>query len=139
MRASLSERRKVVSDLQFLKLLQEEWPSLPKPCHTVEPLHEDNIVEMLLDSGMATLLPEALLPRSPSGEVPSGGLFYVAKDAEQDRLIFDRRPQNYIMKRFHWLQLPSGSCFCRMRLHPNQVVRGSGDDLKKLLLHVITS
>ena len=75
------------------------------------------------------MIPEDELPRGRHGCLLLGGLFCVAKDAERDRLIFDRRPENATMKRLNWAKLPSGSCSRRMLLEDDQVLRGSGDDL----------
>ena len=59
-----------------------------------------------------------------------GGLFAVGKNSAEDRLIFDRRPENATMEKLHWADLPSGACYTRMTLQPNQYLRGSGEDLR---------
>ena len=52
---------------------------------------------------MATLVEEADLPRNRAGELMTGGLFAVAKSGDQDRLIFDRRPENAAMASLDWV------------------------------------
>ena len=59
-----------------------------------------------------------------------GGLFCVQKNAEEDRLIFDQRPEHATMPRLDWAVLPSAACFTRMLLGENQFSRGSGDNLR---------
>ena len=59
-----------------------------------------------------------------------GGLFCVEKNATEDRLIFDRRPENVTMPRLEWAALPSAACFTRMLLGRYQYLRASGDDLR---------
>ena len=48
----------------------------------------------LLETKMAILVADHLIPRDSLGNALVGGLFAVPKDAERDRLIFDRRPLN---------------------------------------------
>jgi hypothetical protein len=66
-----------------------------------------------------------------------GVLFCVAKDADRDRLIFDRRPENATMRRLNWAKLPSGACYLRMILKEGEVLRGSGDDLSNFYYHLM--
>ena len=75
-------------------------------------------MKKLLECNMVKLVPE------------SGGFFCVPKNEDEDRLIFDRWPENSTMERVVWARLPSGACFNRMRLNPKQKIRGSGDDLQ---------
>ena len=56
--------------------------------------------------------------------------FAFPKNDERDRLIYDRRPENSTMPHLRWEALPSGACFTRMLLKPDEFVHGSGDDLK---------
>ena len=79
---------------------------------------------------MAVLMPEQDLPHDSRGRLLARGLFCVGKNAQEDRLIYDRRPENGTMPRLRWAELPSGACFTRMLLRPNQYLRGSGDDLR---------
>ena len=88
------------------------------------------MAEKLLATGMAALIPEDDFPRDQAGRLMVGGLFCVAKNSAEDRLISDRRPENATMPRLDWARLPNASCFTRMLLKPNQYVRGSGDDLR---------
>ena len=43
------------------------------------------------------LVEKDMLPRTRSGQLLTGGLFCVAKNSSEDRLIFDRRPENGTM------------------------------------------
>ena len=124
------DRAAVVRDLVALRLPEEMWDEVPRACHRVAPEEEARIAEKLLATGMATLVEEADLPRNRAGELMTGGLFAVAKSGDQDRLIFDRRPENAAMASLDWGQLPSGACFARALLKPSEFLRGSGDDLK---------
>ena len=84
----------------------------------------------LLHSHMALLVPERDLPRTKAGAILKGGFFCAAKNASEDRLIYDRRPENSTMQKLDWLRLPSASCFRKRLLKPGQFLRGSGDDLR---------
>ena len=124
------DRAAVVRDLVALRLPEEEWDEVPRSCHRVAPEEEAGVAERLLSTGMATLVDEVDLPRNRAGDLMTGGLFAVAKSGDQDRLIFDRRPENAAMASLDWGQLPSGACFTRALLKPSEFLRGSGDDLK---------
>ena len=123
-------RAKVVANLEKLRLPEPLWEDIVVACHRVEPAEEPALAQTLLDTGMAVLVPEADLPRDVEGRLLTGGLFCVAKNSSEDRLIYDRRPENATMERLNWAKLPSGACFTRMLLRPNQYLRGSGDDLR---------
>lgn len=123
-------QRVVVDDLPALRKPEHLWDEIPVPCHRVESSQEAGLVKKLLECNMVKLVPESELPRDQFGNFLSGGFFCVPKNEDEDRLIFDRRPENSTMDRVVWARLPSGACFNRMRLNPNQYVRGSGDDLR---------
>lgn len=55
----------------------------------------------MLQSGMAELIPESELPRDRHGRILLGGLFSVPKNETEDRLIYDRRPENETMRLLH--------------------------------------
>lgn len=123
-------QRVVVDDLPALRKPEHLWDEIPVPCHRVDSSQEAGLVKKLLECNMVKLVPESELPRDQFGNFLSGGFFCVPKNEDEDRLIFDRRPENSTMDRVVWARLPSGACFNRMRLNPNQYVRGSGDDLR---------
>ena len=54
----------------------------------------------------------------------------MAKDDDNDRLIYDWRPLNHLERRFAWVSLPSAAQLQRIILAPDEGVRGSGDDLR---------
>lgn len=84
----------------------------------------------LLQHNMVTLIPEGDLPRTSQGKLLTGGFFCVKKNELEDRLIYDRRPENATMEQLRWAKLPSGACFARLLLEPDEFLRGSGDDLR---------
>ena len=124
------ERGATVAALDTLRLSEDQWREIVVACHRVPVSEEAGLVRRLLSRRMVVLLPESDLPRDQEGRLMPGGLFCVKKNAEEDRLIFDRRPENATMVQLDWTRLPSGACFCRMLLGPNEFLRGSGDDLR---------
>ncbi len=124
------ERGEVVANLDRLRLPEHLWPDIPVACHRVPQEEEAGLVRKLLAHGMVRLLPECELPHDKHGKLLCGGFFCVPKNTSEDRLIFDRRPENSTMERIVWAKLPAGACFTRMLLEPNQYLRGSGDDLR---------
>ena len=124
------ERQAVYRDLSRLQSPVDEWGVLPAACHRVPEEREDALVERLLKSRMVELVPEEHLPHDKHGGLLVGGLFAVGKNESEDRLIYDRRPQNAISRRLKWAQLPAGACYTKMLLEPHQYLRGSGDDLR---------
>lgn len=124
------ERAAVLKDLHQLKLPEEQWAEVPVVSHQVAASEESKLVRRLLKANMIDIIPEADLPRTKKGKILMGGLFGVPKNEAEDRLIFDRRPENSTMDRLQWSSLPSGVCFTRMLLESNQYVRGSGEDLR---------
>ena len=124
------ERAAVLKDLHQLKLPEEQWAEVPVVSHQVAASEESKLVRRLLKANMIDIIPEADLPRTKKGKILMGGLFGVPKNEAEDRLIFDRRPENSTMDRLQWSSLPSGVCFTRMLLEKNQYVRGSGEDLR---------
>ena len=124
------ERADVVRHLADVRLPEELWDEIPVACHRVSPDQEKHVARRLLETGMAVPVPESELPRTSAGKLLVGGLFAVEKSAHQDRLIFDRRPENSTMRRLRWADLPSGTCFARLLLKPSGYIRASGDDLR---------
>ncbi|CAE7553167.1 unnamed protein product, partial [Symbiodinium sp. CCMP2456] len=124
------ERAAVLQDLGRLRRAEEDGSDVPLACHRVEPSEEDALVRRLVLHGMAVPVPEDDLPRRRDGRLLVGGLFGVAKNEAEDRLIFDRRPENATMEKISWAKLPSGACFTRLLLSPEEYLRGSGDDLR---------
>ena len=111
-----------------------EWCATARGCHRVRPEDEPALQDQLLKSGMSGLMPEDELLRDPSGKVLSGALFAVPKPAKageikRQRLIFDRRPQNWTERRLAWVCLPHACLFRRTQLKRGQVASGSGKDL----------
>jgi len=124
------ERRSVVQDLELLRRPEADWEEIPLACHKVGPQDEDEMVLRLVAHGMAVPVQEADLPHDGHGRLLSGGLFGVGKNDLEDRLIYDRRPENATMAKLAWAHLPSGACYTRMLLDPCEFLRGSGDDLR---------
>ncbi|CAE7941547.1 unnamed protein product, partial [Symbiodinium necroappetens] len=120
----------VFENLESLRLPEEAWQEIPISCHRVPLDQEAAVMQKLLDTNMVVLVPESDLPRAQNGKLLVGGLFAVKKNSSEDRLIFDRRPENATMRRLRWASLPSGACFTCMLLRSNEYVRGSGDDLR---------
>ncbi|CAE7265379.1 unnamed protein product [Symbiodinium microadriaticum] len=120
----------VFENLESLRLPEEAWQEIPISCHRVPLDQEAAVMQKLLDTNMVVLVPESDLPRAQNGKLLVGGLFAVKKNSSEDRLIFDRRPENATMRRLRWASLPSGACFTRMLLRSNEYLRGSGDDLR---------
>ena len=120
----------VLANLPELRLPEDQWDEVAVACHQVAENEEKNVAAKLLATGMAVLVPESELPRRGDGRLLTGGLFGVSKNSSEDRLIHDRRPENSTMPRLDWASLPSGACYTRMLLQPNEYLRGSGDDLR---------
>ncbi|CAE7727399.1 SMYD3 [Symbiodinium sp. CCMP2592] len=124
------DRVEIFRQLHELRKPEFAWSDVVVACHRVPACEEAALAEHLLQSKMAVLVPEEQLPRDKAGRLMCGGLFSVPKNELEDRLIFDRRPENATMERLRWAQLPNGACFTRMLLKPNQYLRGSGQDLR---------
>lgn len=124
------DRRMVVADLEQLRKPEHLWDNVPVACHRVSADDEARLVEKLVAHGMVRLMPESELPRDSQGCLLCGGFFAVPKNEVEDRLIFDRRPENATMNRITWAKLPAGACLTRMLLKPHEYIRGSGDDLR---------
>ena len=120
----------VLANLPELRLPEDQWDEVAVACHQVAEMEEKNVAAKLLATGVAVLVPESELPRRGDGRLLTGGLFGVSKNSSEDRLIYDRRPENSTMPRLDWASLPSGACYTRMLLQPNEYLRGSGDDLR---------
>ena len=142
-RMSLPQKAGIISPEQFLKgehlKAFQEMPSTvphnlapPKPtkgCFRVEPDDLVAVNHKLLESGVATLLPESLALRDSEGRIISGGLFAVDHKADSDRIILDRRPFNELERRLVWARLPHGSLLTQLIVPKGFSIRGSGDDL----------
>ena len=124
------DRREVVANLPDQRLPEGLWDEVVPACHRVPKREEARLVRKLLAQGMVTLVAESELPRTNQGKLLTGGFFCVKKSDVEDRLIYDRRPENATMSRLGWSQLPSGACLTRILLEPDEYLRGSGDDLK---------
>ena len=125
-----SVRAQVVDRLHELRKPEPLWGEEVQACHRVPVQEETPLLRRLLAAKMITLLPESVLPCRQDGRMLLGGLFSVRKNEKEDRLIFDRRPENATMDRLDWARLPAGACFCRLLLADNEILRGSGDDLR---------
>ena len=125
-----AEKACIVDDLPGQRLPEHLWDPVVRACHHVPAEQEAGLARRLLESSMAVLVEESLLPRNQAGELLTGGLFSVPKNEVEDRLIFDRRPENSTMNKLRWTSLPNGACYTRMLLEPHQYLRGSGDDLR---------
>ena len=125
-----ADQAATVAGLEELRLPEHLWEDVVTACHRVPEDQEAELARQLLETKMAVLVPENDLPRDSRGQLLTGGLFCVAKNETEDRLIFDRRPENATMHRLAWERLPSGACFTRMLLGDKQFLRGSGDDLR---------
>ncbi len=78
-----------------LVLPESDWPDpLPAPCHMIDPCAELALSRRMLAMGMGVLVPESQVPRRPDGRPLIAGWFSVTHQADSDRLILDRRPQN---------------------------------------------
>ena len=123
-------RSEVVANLDRLRKPECEWDEVVRAFHQVPRDEEDKVVRRLLSTKMAVLVPESELPCNSRGRLLVGGLFSVLKNEREDRLIFDRRPENATMHRLRWAKLPSGACFTKLLLGECEYLRGSGDDLR---------
>ena len=122
--------RSVVRDLRKLKLPEDERGPIPRACHRILPGKERELVIKLLSHDMAVLVSETDLPKDAHGRLLLGGLFSVPKNETEDRLMYDRRPENATVRKLGWLRLPSGACFRKLLLGKDEYFRGSGDDLR---------
>ena len=118
----------------FNNILQE----VPHDCPPQQPtkgcfkVRQNEVVEVycrLLDSGVATLIPQELALKDSQGKIISGGLFAVPHKSQSDRIICDRRPLNELERRLVWAKLPHGALLTQIIVPKGFSVRGSGDDL----------
>ena len=125
------ERRKVFEDLA--KLVAPSAPPPPsgiRACHLLTPQHERAVLAELFAADMIVLVPEEEVPRDAEGGFILGGLFCVPHKSASERLINDRRPQNFHELLLSWESLPHGSQLGLLVPQPDEIVRGSGDDLQ---------
>ena len=99
----------------------------------LSPKHEKAVLAGLFDAEMIVLVPESQVPRDSEGNLIVGGLFCVGHRADTDRLINDRGPPNFDEVLLRWESLPHGSQLGLLVLRPDEIARGSGDDLQKFL------
>ena len=142
-RMSLPERAGIVEPQAFLKgkhletfrNMSRTVPHGVEPdhptvgCYRVEPQDVGEVNRKLLDSGVATLIPEEFAMRDSRGNIISGGLFAVDHKSHSDRIILDRRPFNELERRLVWARLPHGSLLTQLIVPKGFSIRGSGDDL----------
>jgi hypothetical protein len=119
----------VYENIEGLLLPPSEWDALPRPCLMISPSEEQKLRLRLVSSGMAVLLEEGRVPRTPGGRKILAGLFGVEHKISKDRLIFDRRPQNSTEGRLRWASLPHGAMLARLRLSEHEEIRGTVVDL----------
>ena len=124
------DRREVVANLVALRRPEHLWEPMVRAFHNVPADEEAGLVKKLLEHKMVELVPESQLPHDSCGKMHPGGFFCVPKNETEDRLIYDRRPENSTMERISWAKLPAGACFCKMLLKPTEYLRGSGEDLR---------
>ena len=86
---------------------------------------------------MAVLVRESNILKRPDGRYLIGGAFAVVHKSTVDRLILDRRPQNFTEKLLKWLRLPLGSQLTRLILKRGYDLRGSGDDISTYFYHLL--
>ena len=107
------------------EMLEKDDPPRPPRAR----MHCDDYVGLLtaLDTcGMLEFERDADLPRGQAA-----GMFPVAKSADRDRLITNRRPRNSQEEPIGASAelFPHGCVLCELQLRPSERVRGSGDDL----------
>ncbi|CAE7910725.1 unnamed protein product, partial [Symbiodinium necroappetens] len=100
-----ADRAEVVASLEKLRRPEHLWDGVTKSFHNVPEREEADVAERLLATQMAVLVPEAELPRDSQGCLLTGGLFSVPKNSEEDRLIYDRRPENGTMPKLDWARV----------------------------------
>ena len=124
------ERVQVLRDMRKLELDRSDWPDyLVKPCHWISRENEHVLRLRMLECDMAEIVEAASVPMDHTGRRISAGLFSVPHKEHSDRLIIDRRAANSVEDRLKWCTLPHGSLFTQVYLGPNEMIRGSGDDL----------
>ena len=94
-----SDRAEVLRNLHELRKPEIAWSDVVVACHRVPVSEEAGLAEHLLAARVAVLVPEQELPRTEAGRLLTGGLFCVGKNEHEDRLIFDRRPENATMEK----------------------------------------
>ena len=142
-RMSLPEKAGIINPADHLKgshlkafenMLEEVPHSVPpdpptKGCFKVTPNEIVEVYSRLLESGVATLIPEKMALRDEAGSIVSAGLFAVPHKCDSDRIICDRRPLNELERRLVWAKLPHGALLTQLIVPKGFSVRGSGDDL----------
>ena len=129
----VAERRNLV----HMVLAEERQPRpLPRGCLLVDAREERALRCRMVECGMAVLVPEGEVPLDADGRKIHAGLFAVPHKAHCDRLIFDRRPQKAGERRLRWARLPHGTMFTQTRLRPNQILRGSGEEISIFFYHL---
>jgi len=111
----------------------EDQPSsahLPKACHRISHVEEQKLRRIFLDRGMTKVMPVKDIAVTSDFVPLTIGWFLVDEGGGKHRLISDRRMANGGERRFGWLNLPHGCLFARVRLEPDENLRGSGFDIK---------
>ena len=104
----------------------------PLGCYMVDLAEQKTLFPCLLSCGATVLLPSNEVA-TLRGRPLVGGMFVIPKakkGANAQRLIIDRRPQNFTEKRLSWLQLPSAAQLQRIILEDAEALLGSGEDLE---------
>ena len=112
-----------------ITIAREQLCKRPRACHMVSVDDEVQLAKILLDRGLALLLPEDCVLRDAKGDAVTAGFFAVPQKAETDRIITDRRPQNWTESRLSWAELPQGCLLTQLIPKDGESVRGSGDDI----------
>ena len=92
------DRREVVANLVALRRPEHLWEPMVRAFHNVPADEEAGLVKKLLEHKMVELVPESQLPHDSCGKMHPGGFFCVPKNETEDRLIYDRRPENSTME-----------------------------------------
>jgi hypothetical protein len=126
----------------------DNWSPVPKACHKITRENEIALIRRMVKDGMGEMVSarDILAELYPSVDALrrarrraryhgydvalAGGWFAVPHKAEQDRLIYDRRPANATELRFKWSTLPHGSQLAQLVVPTTWSVRGSLKDLR---------
>jgi hypothetical protein len=128
---------KTLENLHKIVIPNSDLPcNVPKPCLMIDATQESLLRRRLASSKMAILIKECDVPVGPHGRKLLAGLFAVWHKVGRDRLIVDRRPQNFCEGRLRWAQLPHGCMLAQFRLKAGEVLRGSGDDVSNFFYNI---
>ena len=105
------------------------------PCHWVRPDMEDLVIDKMLESGIATIMPEDMIPLVPfqrrsnetfsvqrnirtcehnlyyllSAEAASGGIIRYYQVVYEDACYFRPAPEELLRAQVIWIRVPSGA------------------------------